>query len=161
MILYLTILWRRKRGVVEAILTIAFHSRLHSTSEYTKPACAFKILCWCFHRRHNASLHELWLRNPCKALRKVSKRSWNPHIPAKIAFLQLTELQRNVFIEEKGQHTQRGGMQQTISIARGWKRPQSLRKSGPPIESVTLLQRRSRRNRNQIFFQKFSKIVCN
>lgn len=34
------------------------------------------------HRRHNGRLNLLRVRNSCKAFRRVSKRSWNPHIPS-------------------------------------------------------------------------------
>lgn len=69
-------------GAVDAMLTMLSHSRCHSVSLYTKPAWALSCVCCQRQRRHSAAWQSLLVRNACRALRRVSRRSWNPHMPA-------------------------------------------------------------------------------
>lgn len=71
------------RGTVEAMLTIAFHSRRHSCSVYTRPNKAFIIVCCRCQRRQSECRAGPLLRNECKARLKFNNRSWKPQIPRK------------------------------------------------------------------------------
>lgn len=74
----------RIRGTVEAMLTIAFHSRRHSCSVYTRPNNKFIIVCCRCQRRQSECRAGPLLRNECKARLKFNNRSWNPQIPIEI-----------------------------------------------------------------------------
>lgn len=75
------------RGTVEAMLTIAFHSRRHSCSVYTRPNNEFIIVCCRCQRRQSECRAGPLLRNECKALLKFNNRSWNPQIPIRKKYI--------------------------------------------------------------------------